>query len=113
MKVVIQRSQWLHAKFQEGQLRSPDGKMCAVGFVCVALGVPPEELNNRLYPSDIASRAPQYRGLLDPLLDGKYNNATARRMLYLNDTYRIGPTEREAQLIDAAREINIDLEFED
>jgi hypothetical protein len=59
MKLVIDRSMWLHGEGivggESSLLRTRDGKRCCLGFYCAALGVPDEDLADRPMPSAIVN----------------------------------------------------------
>lgn len=61
-----------------GQLLDASGCMCPVGFLCAAVGVPPQDLLGRGYPADSWSEVPTgFR-----TSGGKFGNAAKRVAMF-------------------------------
>ena len=53
IKLTIDRQKWYRGKIQGSMLLRDDGRMCCLGFACLAKGVPREQILHRGTPSVI------------------------------------------------------------
>lgn len=107
LKVTIDRSRWLRGEgpARSFLLREEDGKMCCLGFACIAAGCAPEELAGEKTPGELGNRngLPGYFGMR-PV----YGDA-----MELNDSIVMAEDVREASLTKLLSRVGIELEFVD
>lgn len=121
-KVIVKRSGWLRGAYDSMLLRPTDQKMCCLGFVCVAGGIPPDEIACNATPQQInrsllddlkiggmVARLVYKRGASYPWLDTTF----ASDAIEINDKQAITDADREAQLIKLFGDNGIELTFED
>lgn len=107
MKVVVDRARWLRGEGGDDSklLRRMDGKMCCMGFACIAAGAEPEDIKGLTTV-----------GQVDPFaLD--WSGANCRGMnglddLYsLNDSYGLSDDDREQRIVAAGNRVGLQFEF--
>lgn len=56
MKLIVDRTKWLRGEGSDVSrlLRPSDGKMCCLGFVCLAFGMNAQSITNVATPSSVA-----------------------------------------------------------
>ena len=116
-KVVIDRSKWLNAytRYTLGPsfLLDQNGNMCCLGFVCVASGVPKEDLISKLTPLYIktAPLALSDASVAKDIRGAKYTQL-AKQAIEYNDESSLSKSGREKALRQIfAAEGTYELEF--
>ena len=121
LKVVVERSKWLRGEGWEKSklLRSTDGKMCCLGFACLAMGATEEQINNMNSPTMVCNMG---GGLELPMLTMVDTDHLGRRLIHkdpvseammINDERILSESAREARLTQLLAKVGIDLEFVD
>ncbi len=122
VKVIVDRSKWLRGEGTVNSmlLRPSDGKMCCLGFVCLALGRTEEDIRELKSPADRHGSDFDRAGHGTVLLAAaSYNGTTAEmpdavgRAMEVNDSKWIHEDEREVTIINALSQLGIDIEFVD
>ena len=141
--LTIDRAKWLRGEDSVDTylLRQRDGKMCCLGFLCLAAGFSRRDITDVGEPSDIINpndtsdylegtrdeardlmHHPQIRRLYYkfdvPFADqpegAKYQTDVCKTLIEYNDKLQYGPEEREQHLIEGFKKhLNIDLIFID
>lgn len=108
LKVVVDRRTWGRGDpSNSALLSSTTGKMCCLGFACLAAGLTKEQIKDRRVPSHIRDLLP---AALNKLVSaGGLDSTVANLMMYEND--RGNPECREAKLIELGCEAGIEFEF--
>lgn len=88
--LVISRKKWLRGT-GVGRLLDAQGKMCCLGFACLAAGVPKTYIQESGMPSDVAGNIPL-------LSRHRRDSALSRSAAPINDDTLLNDAEREAQL---------------
>jgi hypothetical protein len=110
MKLTINRDKWLRGEPGESSLlRSRDGKMCCLGFYCLACGVSEDDITDISAPSDI-------RSMLDSQLwlfgSTTYAHSTdCRNLIFINDVRTIGLADRERKIKEVFARHDVEVEF--
>lgn len=110
-KLVIDRSRWYRGQGAEGSrlIREEDGKMCCLGFLGLACGIPAEHLQGYLTPSAVA---PKHIGKWPTgLFIGGTLSTTCELLMHRNDAPAYLPSVREELLQEAFETIGIEVEF--
>lgn len=114
-KVVVDRQKWLRGEGSADSylLRSKDSKMCCLGFACVALGVKKELLEDLRTPCNLYSEEfDKLKGLITRnIIGAPVNKITCSAAMSLNDCKSISDAEREEELIEAGKKMDIEFEF--
>lgn len=141
MRVEISRAKWGRGQPIGSALkRGDDGKMCCLGFVCVAAGVPEEKLVNVGYPGNLfmpriikatgmvsggnTMAGPMYGEpvpeALQPLIGGRFDNPGSSgsdervlKMARVNDGTEFSESEREDRLTEMAKGFGLEFVFVD
>lgn len=128
IRVVVDRARWLRGDAVGSVLQNNAGHRCCLGFVCLALGLEEKQILSIPDPGRVgltSSLTREQREALQRLLapcsctacestegSGGRNNPTVAEMILCNDSDNVDDPEREAKLIELAKELNIDLVFE-
>lgn len=129
LDVTVERSKWYRGQGDE-QSRllvtvhddsEQNGKMCCLGFVCLAAGLTPDDIANRPFPAEVRNQLPivrQFPQVLEPLLyvagDLQAANSThCNDIGSVNDSEDMPDTEREATLTKLGKEVGINFTFVD
>lgn len=116
MKLVIDRARWIRGTMDSFLLRH-DGKMCCLGFLSRAVGLPEAEIRHRLTPVSLTDEQcktyPEWlRPHLDPLMPNvRRNSIVAHDLMGVNDQLNVHDSAREAKLVARFAELGIELEF--
>jgi hypothetical protein len=114
MHVVIDRTKWGRADYEPqngvarpGSLLDKHGKMCCLGFVCIQLGLPEEDIEGMSYPYEVAyNYAKQGKkeamGLIDFYLLTEsgmiINNRLSKAAAAINDDHTLTDAQKEEAL---------------
>ena len=119
IKVTVKRSEWLRGEGAEAsRLLRGDGKMCCLGFVCLALGATKEQILNKDSPLQLQKNT---RFRVTNLLERRelhcelhwvHHDAVCDAM-ELNDYEHTSDACKEGQLIPILAKVGIELEFVD
>lgn len=109
MKLTITRSEWLRGEgFLPSRLvRSQDNKMCCLGFLGVACGIPKEKMMNIGSPFYLNQN--KWPEKLISNLDTGFG--ACQNLMAINDTQSLNDPEREAELTKEFASIDIQVEF--
>ncbi len=103
---TVDRATWLHG---EGSLASVllrvDGKKCCIGFLCLAAGVPKQEIYNA--GTVAALEHAEHRALVPTALQTE----PGRVLMTINDNPVLADHVREQKLIEGFKDIGIELTF--
>ena len=124
--VVIQRSKWLHGETAKDSylIRTGDGKMCCVGFMCIARGIDRRQLEDINTVDAIPNYAAMVKmrhgcGGFGPLyaINDVPVGSTIRpcESWHLGDLTTTPMTEarREQEIIERAKPLGVEVTFED
>lgn len=115
-KVIVERSYWLRGEGEENSklLRTEDGKMCCLGFVCLAFGKTEDDIAECEAPSCFSSHSGRKIGFGTPLIqeDGSEPQAVVSAM-QVNDHRHMDESQRESELKRLLLVVGVDLEFVD
>ncbi len=103
-RFVVDRSRWGRGG-GEGNgtlLNSVTGKMCCLGFACLAAGHSAEEIDDMRMPSDI-----------EPPLLPRYGTSAIALVAQINDFEGFDDVDREARIIEVLADIGIAVSFVD
>lgn len=117
--LVIPRNKWGVAD-NGGMLLDPDTElMCALGFACVARGIPKDVIRGKCMPSAILEgnlddsivqkRKHWLQGMLDP--EAEDDCGACCEITKTNDSTTVTQAEREQYLIESFKEIGFALSF--
>lgn len=108
-KVIIDRKRWLHAETNSQLLRKSDGKMCCLGFACLALGFSEEDIAGHSTPLHTKKVIP---GLSIKNINNEYiDTRTTSYLMWTNDYTGMSDTEREARIIELGKKAGLEFEF--
>ena len=120
--LIIDRAKWRTGYFSDNQtgrgdtqLLNAEGYMCCLGFRCLQMGVPENELLDTSTPGDLADKWQ----IPDLVLkkskiqnDGPdYNTEFSYKAMDINDDVDLTPEEREKRIIKYFAKKNIIVEF--
>lgn len=111
MKLVITRSKWFRGEggHRSKLIRGSDGKMCCLGFLGLACGVPKTYLLNKTSPTSISlifrDKWPT------KILEDNKDSLITHELIIVND--RLLDDGREEQLAAKFAEADIEVVFED
>ncbi len=121
VKVIVDRQNWYRG-YDHGcsrllitQLEEAVGKMCCLGFVCLAMGCTKEDIENM--PSPHGLSRPAIEKISNLVIPNKHrsggyeNNEEVNEMIDVNDDSDINDTEREGKLINIGKRIGLDMSF--
>jgi hypothetical protein len=115
MRFQIPREKWLRGEGsgESFLLRGSDEKMCCVGIYIEQLGIPREELLDKMTPCSFSCEIPkEARWLVQP--DGKggiENTSLALDLYIINDSRDITEEQREAKVKALFAENGVEVEF--
>lgn len=137
-RIEISRARWGRGQSTGSALkRVDDGKMCCLGFVCLAAGIPEENLEGMGYPHSLFLRetytavpfdhtskpveGPLYcqsiPDMLRPFIIGEftafYRSSLTTDLAQANDDPTLIDSKREARLIEIAAEHGYEFVFVD
>ena len=103
MKLVIDRSRWLHGEGANASylLRETDGKMCCLGFLALQCGAVEDDIRASREPSEVSIEWPERLS----------EHATC--LMIENDNIEDTDNEREAGLTTIFTKMGIEVEFVD
>lgn len=120
VKVTVERSRWLRGEGSTASalLREKDGKMCCLGFVCLALGRTEDQIRDKSSPTcgewtgDGSAMAGSGTRLIVRTDSGGWvKPSPIERAMVVNDNKDMSDSAREIALQKLLEEIGIDLEF--
>ena len=105
MKLVIDRTQWLHGEGSQQSylVRTEDKKMCCLGFLGLSCGYTKDELEDKQVPEQICDNSKW------PILF--HNEDEVAEFTTTNDRTNITDEEREQELIKLFRAAGIEVTF--
>ena len=113
-KVVVKRSKWLRGNPVRSVLLNESGRMCCLGFACLAAGVPKTAIEEVEMPAGIDRELPPS---LDKLIREDYGRGydtpISTQLAATNDSFTLQPKEREAQIKALGVKAGIDFSFVD
>lgn len=104
LKVIIDRAKWIRGEDENSRLRMEDGRMCAMGFACVAVGVPERYLVDTVDLLSIESVLPE------PLATIAKDSYAMSMIFNVNDNHEY-EEDRERLLIEQGGMVGLDFEF--
>lgn len=109
-KLVIDRQKWLRGEGDSLSrlLRSSDGKMCCVGFFCLACGLTERDIRDKGWPDVGDSAIPKW--LFHEFQDGT-SSPSRHDLAGNNDGPDIGETERERLIAADFAKNGVEVEF--
>lgn len=124
MKVIVERSKWLRG---EGSgvsqlLRERDGKLCCVGFACLAAGFSLDQIRSRVTVSDLlnveetgppSTLAAMVIGEGEPEEDPFCDTGAAEELYGANDDPAIWASARETKVAELGQKVGLEFEFVD
>lgn len=126
MQLVIEREKWLRGEGPEGSrlLRPIDGKMCCLGFLCLAKGKTPDEIRDKYSPGKAGFTHEELPDLIKELstYGDKLHTELCFDMMRVNDSIMFGryvdapqgyitESERESELTKLFAKMGVELEF--
>ena len=115
MKLIIDRQMWLRGEGATVSrlLRSSDGKMCCLGQLGIACGIPSEMIKNRAVPSDVPLHVNAFPRFLisDPEYQPDASNECLALMKINDGVYYYSEAEREHALTMEFAKHDIQVEF--
>lgn len=120
--LIIDRAKWRTGHYSDNrtgrgdtQLLNDEGYMCCLGFRCLQMGVPEDELLNVTSPGDLG-RKWQVPDLVlkKPKINGghkDYDTDFSYEAMDINDDIHLTPKEREQKIIKHFAKKNIIVEF--
>ena len=116
--LVIDRSRWLRGEHGGDVylLRPCDGKMCCLGIYCLAVGVDPNDISARRYPSSLRVELPEEASWLRDDPPGRAFNrdsCTAIALAVINDDKSIDDAFRERQVAMRFASVGVRVTFVD
>ena len=123
-KVIIDRTKWSRGSLAANALlvnretaesispgvpRAKVGRMCCLGFVCLAQGVPRKSLSGQPFPADLSRLVPGLTYRDDTW--GWRNTHFAEGAAEINDNGDISEEDRESQLIELAAQNGFEFQF--
>ncbi len=117
---TINRATWLRGEGgpTSSLMRPRDGKMCCLGFLGLACGVPAEELQ---YQGHFSSMSREARSVLPPgfvdesLVDGggsSFETAACNYIILVNDATHLSDADRELYITFQLVALGIEVKFE-
>ncbi len=108
-KFVVNRSRWLRGEGFERSflLRQSDSKMCCFGFLAMACGYTENEIKSVREPCSVKNTD------LFPLLIHENENGEVDSLMDINDDADSTNEQREQELTELFKELNIEIVFED
>ena len=120
MKLTIDRERWLRGEGSTNSklLRLSDGKMCCLGFYCIALGLSQEQIREVNSPIGVADKLPT-KGIwmVAPASSGELSGGVsdvdigAGNLIEINDSVREMPDKREKLIAEEFVKYGVDVEF--
>jgi hypothetical protein len=121
LKTTVKESDWGYGQgSDESRLYNPrTGKFCCVGFMCLAAGLTKEDISDigavatlpqALIPEELKQFV-RY-GLGVNAVSHRTNSADADYIYAVNDSPGKNHEQRKQELIDHARHLHVELEFE-
>lgn len=116
-KVIVERSKWLRGEGEENSklLRTEDGKMCCLGFVCLAFGKTEDDIADSEAPSCLIGKDRHSQiGDGTPLIaEDRHEPGAIVSAMQINDSRYMDELDRELELKRLLRVVGVDLEFVD
>lgn len=109
-KLTIDRTKWLRGEGSRPSklLRPEDGKMCCVGFYCLANGIPEAKISNEAWPGTDWSLIPSMQWLVAPYI---IQSKMEQNLSWLNDTQEITEDERELLIAELFAKHDVEVRF--
>lgn len=122
LKVVVDRNKWLRGsapgvlKATKRDVGNPTlvGKMCCLGFACLAAKVSPRTIAGKLMPADLNFIPKKLAKLIDQAASRGHSgksSAVASNLAATNDSHVWNDAEREKRIISLGKQANIDFVF--
>jgi hypothetical protein len=120
MKFTVNRSTWLRGEGYEHSalLRQVDGKMCCLGFFCLASGLKPYDIINREAPQRLIDPE-QRRSILKSLGEERRQEpmpsdpeTILTQLMQMNDSTDLSDAEREEILKELFQSLGHEVIFE-
>lgn len=117
---TIDRSKWRcggdKAKYSKGSgstnLLNNDGYKCCLGFACLAAGLKEKDILGFGSPRCVLWKIPEAESKIIHLADNPFTDSTfSRGAMRINDDPGLNAQEREEQLIQLGRTMQIDISF--
>ena len=97
--LIVQRKKWLRGEGDSYLKREKDGKMCCLGFACLAAGLKPKEILGIESPATVCENLED--SVIQSLVLSKNpteNTTLCYKMMCTNDSLNIDDVDREANL---------------
>ncbi len=113
MKLIIDRSKWLHGEGAEASrlLRPNDGKMCCLGQFALVCGISPDSISDERGPTNIGMRSNENWNAL--LIDDEKATNNAYDLMKTNDRPDSDAYERECEIALIFARIGVEATFID
>jgi len=118
MKLTIERSKWFRGHGPDhSKLLRADGKMCCLGFYCLALGMTQTHILDVADPNDAMKNLRLWpRGAwLITKEDGDFrtNSSDCHDLMHMNDKFDINQADREIEITKMFAKHKVQVEFVD
>ena len=114
LKVIVDRTKWFRGHgIENSQLLRSDGRMCCLGFACLAAGLSPEQIGESQSPGPVY-RVEKWPETLLSLIDKNEDHCNSKigyRLMTLNDDMLIDDNSRETHIRQEGEEAGIEFEF--
>ena len=112
LKVQVERDNWLRGE-GASYLRDHDGRMCCIGFACLAAGMKEEDIvGHMMVISDCLEMGDVPEVLKATLMEDNGSASEEADELYVtNDNRSISDSQRETMLKDYGKAAGIEFEF--
>lgn len=123
MKLTIDRTRWNGGgNVYESSLLRDDGKMCCLGFYCLAKGKTPDEILGFEMPASLPNTSGLEELVIEDFGESRLSSLIARRLAHVNDInpyphHGLPSNEdwtlamREAKIIELFKTIGVEVEF--
>jgi hypothetical protein len=111
MKLTIERDKWQRGEVGAKLLSPETGKMCCLGFYCLAIGMTPEQIVGQGTPWCVSESLPPEGQWLVGRLRGMGNVRNADPLMLTNDKLSTSEHEREKELAKEFAEHGVEVEF--
>ena len=112
LNVTVEMSKWLRGTQPSYLLDVESGRMCCLGFVCLAVGLAERSIRNKRSIACVSQSA-----ALPPALeklyssDNRCDSDVAEQLMMINDELEVPDTERCAKLVRVSKEAEIAFTF--
>jgi len=116
VKVTVRRNKWLRGENYDVTrlLRPSDGKMCCLGFACLALGETEDSILDVSHPVTVSERHQRSVGNLTSFINNDWEHPKpVDEAMRINDLKDLDDKERETEITKLLAQVGLDMEFVD